>query len=424
MANTICIYTSRPCNKLRYVLDFVFKEQMKLHYEVFDELKDFEESEASVKLAYGDENVKSDLYIPGGDYFSSFDIANNPVLKKTLEIENRSCDFDVFACIFFLLARVEEYRDHERDIHNRFMLKSSVLYENELYTFPLIDRWIANIREYLESSCGIMTEKKQYSFHSSIDIDHIYAYRAKAIQIRIGSFFKDFVTLRWQRVVDRFKKDDPYDTFEEIVRIHESRSIKLNAFVLCAPLSKFDRTLDHRNPAYVEKIRYLDKHANIGIHPSYRSASDAEMMRSEKENLESVIGKTLSKSRQHYLRMQFPKTMRSLLEIGIREEHSMSFHEAPGFRAGTSQSFFWYDLEADSQSELRIFPFQLMEMSLKKYLNLDTEEAFEKTRELVDRVKALGGDFRLLWHNSSFYEEESWKNWKELYIRILDYAKV
>jgi len=45
----------------------------------------------------------------------------------------------------------------------------------------------------------------------------------------------------------------------------------------------------------------------------------------------------------------------------------MGYPEEPGFRAGISRPFFFYDLLEDRKSGLRITPFQLMDGTLIQY---------------------------------------------------------
>jgi len=50
-----------------------------------------------------------------------------------------------------------------------------------------------------------------------------------------------------------------------------------------------------------------------------------------------------------------------------------------------------------------------------KYMNLPHEEAFVHAKMLKDQCRKYGGDFTLLWHNSSFKSDKDW----EFYDQIL-----
>ena len=63
-----------------------------------------------------------------------------------------------------------------------------------------------------------------------------------------------------------------------------------------------------------------------------------------------------------------------------------------------------------------------MDVSLNLYLKLSPEEAIEKTKNLIDQVKAVDGLFITLWHNQNLVEHKDWKDWRNVYESILKYA--
>ena len=157
----------------------------------------------------------------------------------------------------------------------------------------------------------------------------------------------------------------------------------------------------------------------MGIHPSFKSAHYPSLVALEKERLVQICGHTISRSRQHFLRLQFPSTYRALLKAGIEEDFSMGYADAIGFRAWTSVPFRWFDLKREEITPLLITPFQVMDVSLQQYLGLTPEQAKEHLSQLIKTVRNTGGQFCTLWHNSSFDEEDDWKGWTSVYQHIL-----
>ncbi len=129
------------------------------------------------------------------------------------------------------------------------------------------------------------------------------------------------------------------------------------------------------------------------------------------------------RSRQHYLMLSFPETYKNLLRAGIREDFSLGYADDIGFRAGFAGDFFWYDLEAETSTTLRIFPFQVMDVTLKNYLQLTASEAIEEINDIVKQVKFYGGTFISLWHNSSFAASHGWAEWAMVYEALIKVAK-
>jgi len=61
-------------------------------------------------------------------------------------------------------------------------------------------------------------------------------------------------------------------------------------------------------------------------------------------------------------------------------------------------------------------PLIVMEVSIfgEKYMNLSHEKAFTHAQMLKDQCRKYGGDFTLLWHNSSFQSEKDWEVYQEI----------
>ena len=136
-----------------------------------------------------------------------------------------------------------------------------------------------------------------------------------------------------------------------------------------------------------------------------------------------MLNKKILHARQHFLKLNFPETYRNLIDQGIQHDHSLGYHDAIGFRAGTSNPFYWFDLDKNQATELMIHPLLAMDVTLKKYLKLQSDQAITEVKKLIDQCKEVDAPFSLLWHNSSFYEAEGWGSWKEVYVEIVKYCR-
>jgi hypothetical protein len=77
---------------------------------------------------------------------------------------------------------------------------------------------------------------------------------------------------------------------------------------------------------------------------------------------------------------------------------------------------------AERQSTLWVQPFQVMDVTLKDYLGITPSAATDCIATILQQCKAVGTTFCTLWHNSSFYPAEGWKEWPEMYIRLVEAA--
>src|SRR5690606_18228733 len=178
----------------------------------------------------------------------------------------------------------------------------------------------------------------------------------------------------------------------------------------------------HFNKKPVEKLISELEPESLGLHPSFQSNLDSSEISKEKQALESIVGKVIKKSRQHYLMLNLPVTYRNLLDNGIEEDYTMVFADEPGFRAGTCTPFFWYDLSREKITDLKVYPRAIMDQTLKRYQKLNTKLAKKEIFELIQSVKKVNGTFISLWHNESVSDFGQWKGWKNVYIEMLEFA--
>jgi hypothetical protein len=215
-----------------------------------------------------------------------------------------------------------------------------------------------------------------------------------------------------------FKKD-PYDSYEKIFNIHKAYKVKPLIFILLGDYGKYDKNLSHNNRNYVKLIRSLRDFAIIGLHPSYKSNEGNGQLAKEKQRLEEILEMQVTRSRQHYIRLEFPKTYRALLEQGIKEDYSMGFPSKAGFRAGTSTPFYFFDVERNQATGLKIFPFAIMDSTLKYYLRYRSKEVIPFVEPMIKEMKRVGGNFVFVFHNESLGESKMWKNWGDIYEKMI-----
>lgn len=108
---------------------------------------------------------------------------------------------------------------------------------------------------------------------------------------------------------------------------------------------------------------------------------------------------------------------------GIRDDYTMGYADVVGFRAGISVPYPFYDLERDHEIEMLIHPFCIMDTTLQKYMKLSPEEGLEQYKRLIDNIRAVGGTFCCIIHNQNLTEHYGWAGWREVYEKMIDYAK-
>ena len=335
--------------------------------------------------------------------------------------------FDVFAASFFLVSRYEEYLSQERDQYGRFRAESTWMFKNGMLQKPLVNIWVKSLGIKLKSIYPDLPVKQpKFTFIPTYDIDAAWAYKHKGIYRTVGGFLKDLAAGDMERIKElhqvlRGKRKDHIDSFDFQFELQKTFKLKPIYFILCGEYDTNDKNISIRKPSFQALIKRLGDYADVGIHPSFSSYLDIEKMQCEIDNLSEVLHRPLTKSRQHFLRMNLPRSYQKLIELDISDDYTMGFASQVGFRAGIADTFRFYDLENDMVTNLRVHPFALMDGTMRDYLNLDVEASLRLAKKLVDEVKAVGGTFIYLTHNETLGGEQRWVGWPEMYRQLIEY---
>jgi peptidoglycan/xylan/chitin deacetylase (PgdA/CDA1 family) len=138
------------------------------------------------------------------------------------------------------------------------------------------------------------------------------------------------------------KDKNPYWTFDKFIEIEESYQIRstvffLNETIKWNPLSiKSFKLAKGRykieDPKIIEMIKFLDKNGwEIGLHGSYLSYKNQQLLEYEKKTLESIIGHTVIGIRQHYLNLS-ESTWAIQSNLGFKYDSSFGYTNDIGFK--------------------------------------------------------------------------------------------
>lgn len=404
----ITVYTPYLTDRLSYVLDFCFEDKG-VDYQVIHNKEEWE------KLSIQSINYSNDLvsavlnWSPQGILFES-DIYPS----KSLEFDEGDYKLDgvndPFGVIFFLLTNYTEYYNQDKDQHGRFKSENHPLVKLNQHQEPIVDLLIKEI--WCSLGLDYHPIASQYDLAPTFDIDIAWAYKERPLVRAIGGAIKGGKPLHRLQVLSGAKKD-PYDTYDQIREI-ASRLKKTTCFFLLGDYGPFDKNITWDNEAYQTLIKDLQKNVHIGIHPSYASYLNIDQILVEKKRLEIILGEEIKKSRQHFLRLTIPRTYQVLAAAGLKEDYSMGFADQIGFRAGTSFSYAFFDLIDNRKTDLIIHPFAYMDSALKDYLGWDTRQAIKAIEKMRNSIRAVGGTFSFIWHNSSIHNSGEWQGWGDV----------
>jgi hypothetical protein len=429
---TLLIYVPEITPRVEFTFEFVFQTILGVEVCFTSNQNEFLESDIP-KINYSQTNISSGLFLRAhsllfektivNQEITEVDHAGNQLFFSTSE--DSFLPFDPFACTFYLISRYEEYLSETTDEHERFSDSENILVRHGLHQKPIVDQiayWIAEIitTQFPE----FIIRKRAFQFLTTIDIDNAWAFKNKSIPVSLGSFLKAALHLQFKELRQRLAvffalQNDPYDTYKYILDAYIGLQKHLRFFFLIGDRSLYDKNISHKNKTFRQLIANISKVCEVGIHPSYASNQKLWMVQKEKGRLEEIIHKPVTHCRQHFLKLRFPNTYQNLIKSGITHDYTMGFASLPGFRAGTCTPFPFFDLSKNKRTELMIHPFQVMDVTLKNYMNLNPEKAEQIIEELMLEVKKVDGTFICLWHNESLGETDQWLGWRKVFEQIL-----
>ncbi|NVK53673.1 MAG: hypothetical protein HWD85_12125 [Flavobacteriaceae bacterium] len=431
----ILVYTHKITPRLRYVFKHIFTRILLIPVEFTTTLEEFI-AYNGLKMTYTKAPLGNEFFIRSNDLL--FEQGVNDIEINVFTWDDIPCffnsstksviPFDIFAASFYLLSRYEEYLPHVRDVHERFTAAQSIAFKHQFLEKPLVDIWAYKLLEKLQERFPEYTyQKRNYTYVSTIDVDNAFAYKHKSLVRTFGGFIKDFFTLKLRTFWDRFVtitniKKDPYNTFNKILKLKQQYKIPTTFFFLVADYTTFDTNVSTSKNKFRLLIKNMADYAKVGMHPSYFSMKDEVLLKKEKERLEAITNTPMEKSRQHFLRFSLPETYQSLIDLEVKEDYSMGYASHVGFRASTCTPFYFYDLDFEIQTPLKIVPFALMDTTLNDYMDLTPRQSLGKIRELKNEVKAVNGTFVTLFHNESLSDYLRWKGWSKVYESMLKIA--
>lgn len=327
---------------------------------------------------------------------------------------------DPLAAIFYHLTRMEEYNYTNYDKHGRFQFKDSFVNQFNWGAKLMTERWIdAFLKDvFCQLELPELVVNPILKFQLTFDIDNTFAFKWKPVPRIIGSYFKDLIRFDFRRIAAKTLtfmglRKDPYDTFNKI-KSFQMDGVDVQLFWLLGDFDTFDRNVSNTSGKHLNFIRHLGKELAIGLHPSYASNSNDKKLSKEIQLLERSLGRHIDKSRQHFLKLQFPLTYQRNMKAGLNRDYTLGFGDALGFRAGTIRCFPFFDVFENKQYDFWIHPFAYMDGTLKEYLQLSLEDSKKSIQLLIEEAKLFGGNFIVIWHNETISEWHNWKGWSEL----------
>lgn len=244
------------------------------------------------------------------------------------------------------------------------------------------------------------------------------------------SLFNAVVNQNPSQLVDLLPHRNPYWTFEEILEIETDLDVRSSWYFLDEQSLLADRPFrewvdtsawrlyagrysldDERIQTLVRKLD--DGGWEVGLHGSYESYQNQELLAREKARLESILGHEVEGIRQHYMNLDRPETWERQRALGLEYDTSVGSAESMGFEEG-------YRPLRPFDDEFVVFPLTIMDTAVPDPAE-DWERAWGQCESLLKEARDNEAVMTVLWHPRYFSTDHP--GHAELYRALIERAQ-
>jgi len=248
------------------------------------------------------------------------------------------------------------------------------------------------------------------------DIDRYYKWKTfKSIFGESGRIFRGQSTWSfseaWRSFLNRGQAD-PFSNLIEIAELDKSMGLD-SVFFMMTTEEKHPKNINDYS-VYHPEIRVafkqlIDMGCEIGIHPGIMTFNDVNRLREQKERLEKVIDREVVRSRQHYLKYEYPGTFEKLESVGIKNDSSilvdLTTEESVEKRST-------YTMRDEQGNTMNITQTPLVFMDTH-HMPLKDDEILSILEKSIAPAKRDGGEIMILWHNNNVSNSREMGLYKE-----------
>jgi hypothetical protein len=204
-----------------------------------------------------------------------------------------------------------------------------------------------------------------------------------------------------------------FDHWREFEKSMGVRSI----FYIHARVKKSPRTwmidpdydLSRHTRLQEELRRLVDEGFTVGLHGSFFSANDRALMTQEKEVLEGVLGRPVTRGRQHWLRFVHTATP-YIHEKLFEADSTLGWNDLVGYRNGCASAFHPYDHEGQRPFRHFEIPQVIMDFNVFQSLGQEDEDHIAQADiVLAHFYRCKSGHVSVSWHQQTCSSDYDWQ---------------
>lgn len=333
---TLLVYVPQLSPRVKYIFGFIFKDILKTELSFTNNPGDFNASPLP-KFSYAAQPLGAELFFKSTNLLFEHKITPQSTatttfgnVKVPFPVTKSVLPFDVFAASFYFLTRYEEYPPIHNANDQLYPGQNSLQHQLGVLKIPIIDDWALILKNIL--------------------LKHFPAL----------SFGAKGFTFQPVYVANQQKKTDHFI----------SRTISTVKALIKSKLN-----------GQGEKIAGIK--AILADMQHFGWISSRGLFIPDHQN-------------EHHFNaaMKIPKSYVKLTSHKAKNDYSIHYQDYPGFRAGTCTPFFWYDLQLEKDTQLRLHPVAATDLALLG--NKTSESMLLQMNELIASVKLVNGHFYFL----------------------------
>jgi len=281
--------------------------------------------------------------------------------------------------------------------------------------------WVNRIALFLAIWAGIAPVHRAAAVRLSHDVDAI----SKTLPIRIKQgAFRTVAAVRRRTggtnsgggAIRFISRRSDWWHIDDVLRLEDQAGVVATFNVFADPRRPSPRRwlLD---PGYrlnsSQGVRLLDtllrSGSEIGLHPSFDSWRNADLLAEQRGHLEQHIGRPVGRVRQHWLRFSWERTWAAQTAAGLTCDTTLMFNDRSGFRNSAAIEWRPWNTLTGSAHEIRATTSCFMDSHQYDYSDLSGTSPVA-ARELVDECRVVGGTAEFLWHPHTLNPDYGWQD--------------
>jgi len=428
----ILVYSHKITPRLTYIFRQIFIRILELPVDFTSTIEKFV-SHSGPKLSYTHQSLGKEFFIRSHDLLFQQGIQEVPIevlnwsgIPAFFKLGKPSqLPYDIFASSFYLMSRYEEFLPQVKNELGAFMAYQSLASKNNFLEMPLIDLWAVRLKDKLHEFFPELPHIswKKPKFQPIISVVNPYKYQKKSLLLKLthtlsALWHLDFFSVIEQYLVLLGLRKDPHNNFEALEALFKQFRNQPLYFFLFAKNTFYDRGVSIYNFSFRKLVKNTADLNHVSLLASYTSQQDSKSLNHECDQLKRLIIKKIDSVRFNYGLLSTSSCYYNLLEQEILEDYSMGYTEQVGYRASTAVPFYFYDLNNDLQTSLKIHPVVADEAGLRTITN---KKAFKKLEKLYENLPTRSAFHAISFSNAILNAEDTKNSLADQFINYIQY---